>query len=270
MNDLHRGFQDVDQSESAESFFRFLDGVAAVPAVQAYRKQMMELCPPADGQQILDVGCGLGHSALHLASLVGAEGKVVGIDKSAQLIDEALRRARGRNLPLSYQVGDAGQIDFPDHSFDLCRTERMLMYLAQPQQALAEMVRVLRPGGMLLCFEFDYEGIVVDAADLPLTRQISNRVTDAVPSPWIGRQLPRQFRHLGLQAVTVTPHFIPTPYAIFRQVVSGALVQAVERGAFSEGMVAEWWRELEAAAVAGDFFAGFSGFLVSGCKPLAL
>ena len=63
------------------------------------------------------------------------------------------------------QIGDARRLDFDAQSFDLCRTERVLMYVDQPEQVLDEMLRVLRPGGMLAFFEFDYEAMIVDAPD---------------------------------------------------------------------------------------------------------
>jgi ubiquinone/menaquinone biosynthesis C-methylase UbiE len=149
--------------------------------------------------------------------LVGATGCVVGLDKSEPLITEARRRATGLSAPLTYQVGDAQHLDFPPQGFDVCRTERVLMYVDNPQQALDEMLRLVRPGGMLVFFEFDYDGIVVDAPDQAFTRRLVRLVADSVPSPWIGRQIPRLLRERGVQAITVIPHMILTPYAMYHR-----------------------------------------------------
>lgn len=267
MSDIHQGFQNVDQAAEAASFFQFLDAAAALPSIQAYRQQMTALCPPNPGQRILDMGCGIGHRTLRLAQRVQAEGLVVGIDSSAQMIAEAQRRAAGCDLPLTYQVRSAEQINFPDHSFDLCQTERVLIYLADPQAALDEMVRVVRPGGMVIDYEFDYDGIVVDAPDPSLTRQLVRYLADSAPSPWIGRQLPRLLRARGLEAITVIPHMILTPYSMFQNVVNGTLEQAVQAGAFVADAVADWWRGLATADAAGHFWGGFPGFWVAGRCP---
>lgn len=267
MSDIHQGFQNVDQAAETASFFQFLDAAAALPSLQGYRQQMAELCPPTAGQRILDVGCGIGHRTLHLAQRVPAPELVVGIDSSGQMIAEAQCRAAGCDLPLTDQVGTAEEIDFSDGSFDLCQTERVLMYLADPQAALAEMVRMVRPGGMVLGYEFDYDGIVVDAPDQPLTRQLTHYLADSVPSPWIGRQLPRLFRERALQEITVIPHMILTPYEMFQRVVGGTLDHAVQTGAFAADAVAEWWCSLAAAEEAGHFLSGFPGFLVAGRCP---
>lgn len=264
MQDIHQGFQNANRASDADAFFEFLDAADALESVQSYRQRMLELCPPSPGKHILDVGCGIGHSAVRLAPLVAATGRVVGLDKSEPLITEARRRSASLDAPLTYQVGDAQHLDFASQSFDICRTERVLMFVNDPQRAVEEMLRVLRPGGMFAFFEFDYEGIVVDAPDRALTRRLLRVVSDSVPSPWIGRQLPRLLRERGVRAMTVIPHMILAPYAMYRRVVSGTIAQAVQVGQFRSMEVDAWWQTLEKAEAAGCFFAGFPGFLVCG------
>jgi ubiquinone/menaquinone biosynthesis C-methylase UbiE len=267
MQDIHTGFQNLNRVNDTEEFFRFLDAADGLESIQGYRRVMLDLCPPAPGQRILDVGCGVGHSPLRLAPLVGATGAVVGVDKSETLIAEARRRAATTAVPVTYQVGDARHLDFESRSFDLCRTERVLMYLDDPERALDEMFRVLRPNGMFAFFEFDYEGILVDAPDRTLTRRVARLVSDSVPSPWIGRQLPRLLRERGAQTMTVIPHMILTPFAMWSRVVSGTLAQAVETGEITSGELKTWWQSLERAESAGRFFSAFSGFLLCGRTP---
>jgi ubiquinone/menaquinone biosynthesis C-methylase UbiE len=267
MHDIHRTFQDIDQLSEANVLFQFLDAVDAVESIQTYRQCMLELVPARPGEHILDVGCGIGHSAVRLAQLVGPTGRVVGIDKSENVVREARCRMAERSLPLEYHVGNAQRLIFPEHSFDVCRTERVLMYIEQPQQVLDEMVRVLRPGGALILFEFDYDGMVVDSPEQTLTRRIGRLIADSVPSGWIGRQAPRLLRERGLCEVTVVPQMVLTPYPLYRRVVGGTLDAAVHAGQLAAAEVASWWCALERAAAAGQFFAGFQGFIVSGRVP---
>ena len=86
--------------------------------------------------RVLDVGCGDGR----LASLVAAP-EVVCVDSSPAAVEAAA--ARG----LEAQVADARELPFPDGSFDAVTCNHMLYHLADPDQALAEFARVLRPGG---------------------------------------------------------------------------------------------------------------------------
>lgn len=78
MNDIHQGFQNVDQTAEAAAFFQFLDEAAALPSIQAYRQRMTALCPPASGQHILEVGCGIGHRTLQRAQRAPTSGLIVG------------------------------------------------------------------------------------------------------------------------------------------------------------------------------------------------
>lgn len=264
MQDIHKEFQDANQASDSKMLLEFLDAADRLESVQAYRQRMLDLSPPDSGQRILDVGCGIGHSALKLGSLVGPTGHVIGIDKNPFLIAEAQRRAAALSAGLTYRVEDASHLNFPEHSFDICRAERVLMYIDNPQLVLDAVVRVVRPKGTLIFFEFDYDGMVVDAPEPAFTRRLGRLIADSVPNPWIGRQLPRLLRERGVQAITVIPHTILTTYEIYRYVVGGTVAQALRTGQLLSTEVTMWWRALEEAEAAGNFFAGFPGFIVCG------
>ncbi len=74
----------------------------------------------------------------------------------------------------------------------------------RPEAALGEMVRVTRPGGSVLAFDFDSDSTVVDAPDSALARRIAELLDAAVPHPWIGRQLFGLFQRAGRGLQTVT------------------------------------------------------------------
>jgi ubiquinone/menaquinone biosynthesis C-methylase UbiE len=189
MSSLHQGFQATDQPADTEAVFGWLDRMNGSPLIQQVKRQMLEARPVGEGDHVLDVGCGLGHEVFRLAELVGPQGQVIGIDANSAMITEARRRASGLTLPIAFEVGDARHVDFPDNTFDLCRTERVLRYLDRPEAALGEMARLARPGGSVLAFDFDSDQTVVDAPDPALTRRIAKVLDAAVPHPWIGRQL---------------------------------------------------------------------------------
>jgi ubiquinone/menaquinone biosynthesis C-methylase UbiE len=152
MTDFHRGFENVDGSADERSFFQFLDLASRLPSLGKYRDRMLELCPIADGSVVLDVGCGIGNETTRLACRVGQMGMVNGVDSAESLIKEARRRAQGLDVPLHFQTGDAHSLKFEDSYFDICRAERVLMYLENPTKAIAEMARVTRPGGHVIVF----------------------------------------------------------------------------------------------------------------------
>jgi ubiquinone/menaquinone biosynthesis C-methylase UbiE len=148
-------FTNVDRSAGAELFVHHLDRISKMEQVQAYKRRTFDLLEVREGSSALDVGCGTGDDARALAERVGATGRVVGLDNSATMIEEARKRVEGLGLPVDYRVGDARRLDFPDASFDACRIDRVLHHLDDPQSAVAELVRVARPGARVVMHEPD-------------------------------------------------------------------------------------------------------------------
>lgn len=270
MSSLHQGFQQAGQPGGTEAIFRWLDGADESPLIQQVKRHMLDVCLVRAGDHVLDVGCGLGHEARRLAQHVGPQGRVVGIDANPAMITEARRRAAVLDLPISFDVGDAHQVGLPDGSFDLCRAERVLRYVDRPEAVLAQMVRLARPGGSVLVFDFDSDQTVVDAPDSVLVRRIADVLDAAVPHPWIGRRLFGMFERAGLRDVGVVPHALcfcgAAGFAVYRRLNQGTIDRAAQAGQLSASEAAAWWAGLESAAQAGTFFSAVLGFIAAGRK----
>jgi len=102
------------------------------------------------GEHALDVACGTGLVTLPAARSVGLQGQVTGVDLSARMVQAAKRRAQALGLgQVQFERMDAEQLALADASIDAALCAFGLMYLPEPEQALKEMWRVLRPGGRL-------------------------------------------------------------------------------------------------------------------------
>jgi SAM-dependent methyltransferase len=106
-------------------------------------------------RDMLDVGCGVGHWGMLLASVMPEDVHVTGIDCEPSWIEQANARALARGLEgrFSYRQGEAQRLPFPDSSFDLTTCQTVLIHLPDPTAAIAEMMRVTKPGGLVAVAE---------------------------------------------------------------------------------------------------------------------
>jgi ubiquinone/menaquinone biosynthesis C-methylase UbiE len=267
MADFHRGFEDVDRSADQQSFFRFLDLAGSLPSIAKYRGWMLQLCPSGEGATVLDVGCGLGGEATRIARGVGKTGMVYGVDASEALIIEARRRTRELHLPLQFRVCDAHALTFEDGSFDVCRAERVLLYLENPASVVVEMARVTRPGGHVIIFDFDYGARFIDSDFAPLTRRIEALLASEPRNPAIGRELPHLMRKAKLKVEAVEAMTLMTTVAIARRIYAAALSKGIKTGVFTAVDIEAWWREQEAMEQDGRFYHAQLGYIVAASKP---
>lgn len=101
-----------------------------------------------NGQRVLDIACGTGEPAISIATLLQANGEVVGVDISPAPLEIARQRAQHRNLRnVQFEQCDAHRLSFPDNSFDRVTSRLGIMFFEDLSNALREMHRVLKPGG---------------------------------------------------------------------------------------------------------------------------
>jgi ubiquinone/menaquinone biosynthesis C-methylase UbiE len=105
------------------------------------------------GKHVLDVGCGLGFLARILAQRVGDRGRVVGLDRKEKLLSKGRSISRRTRDGIRFRKGDALDMPFRDNTFDVAVCQTLFINTTNPERLIAEMTRVVRPGGVIGCLE---------------------------------------------------------------------------------------------------------------------
>jgi ubiquinone/menaquinone biosynthesis C-methylase UbiE len=224
-----KSFEAMDASKELQAYINILDVFDGLPGIRALKKAAIARCQIREGMSILDAGCGTGLETVRLARLVGSSGNVIGLDASRNLLAEASRRAQGSRLPIEYREGDIHQLPFPDNYFDVARAERLFLYLTDPRQALAELVRVTKSDGSVYVIEPDFETQTINLSDRGLVRKVLQFDCDhETRNGWIGRELSQLFKACGLEDTDVetgvviyeprsfSPYFLETAHSAFQ------------------------------------------------------
>lgn len=257
----------IRQNQAEQS--AYLERVSASGPLQQIALATMQLLALQTGQSVLEVGCGNGVFLPRLAEAVGPTGRVVGIDHAQAFVDEARAKVAGLGLngSVAVELGDVYHLPFDDGSFDAAHCERVLMHLENPTEALREMARVVRPGGVIVAVEPDWGGFRIDhpdreAFDLVYTAALTMRQKD------MGLTLFRRMGEIGLVNLRYLPQFgVITDLATW-SLYGLNLVPAVERLIEAKALPAERLRSivpaLEEANAKGRFYSTAVSHIVAG------
>jgi ubiquinone/menaquinone biosynthesis C-methylase UbiE len=178
---------------------------AAEPQQRAMLDAYLSEVPLPDSAIVLDAGCGTGAVARALAQRPNVRA-VVGLDPSPVFVEKAREYAKETSR-LSFLVGDARAIEYPDASFDLVVFHTVLCHIPSPERALEEARRVLRPGGWLAIFDGDYTtaSVAIGAFD-PLQSTVDAMIANFVHNPWLTRRLEKTLETMGFAVGSVRSH----------------------------------------------------------------
>jgi ubiquinone/menaquinone biosynthesis C-methylase UbiE len=193
----------IDASEAGARATEYLDAAAAAIAAARHRShQLLDVDP---GASVLDVGCGTGIALREIADLVGTDGTIVGLDPSTAMLEQTRARLAGVSARIHLIEGTATDTGLERDRFDAVRTERVLMHISQPREALAELARVTRPGGRIVVVEPDHRRLAVDT-DVPDTwLGLVNAFSRLVPNISAGLRVLSDATALGLTVVAIEP-----------------------------------------------------------------
>lgn len=169
--------------------------------------------------RVLDVGCGDGTITLGLAATAG---HVVGVDLDEEQLEDARRYAADHSIAhVEFRVGDVYALEYPSCRFDACLCHSLLETLERPLDALAEIGRVLKPGGVVGVACVEYGGLILAGPHEDLLRRfyaVRERIwqLERAADPYRGRRLRGLLERAGFERVEATSRYVShgTPDAV--------------------------------------------------------
>jgi arsenite methyltransferase len=260
----------VSQIVFDETLVEQLEALYATRDVVRRRALVYDALEAQSGERILDAGCGPGFYVSELLDQVGVSGSLVGVDVSPQMLAVAARRCEGRtNVTLREAAVNA--LPLEDASVDRALCVQVLEYVADVGGALAELHRVLRPGGRVVVWDVDWTTVSWHSADPTRMGRVLGAWDDHLAHPALPRILAAALREAGFQEVQAAGHtfattdFTPDAYGV-------AAIPVVERyvatrEAIGPDVARAWAEEQGALGERGTFFFACIQFCFSATRP---
>ena len=255
--------------EYDEEAAREIERSYITPEVAQQRIRTLNGLALRSGEHVLDAGCGTGFLVQELAMAVGRDGRVIGIDNSPDMLELATKRCKGLSQ-VELKEGSVEELPEQDESFDAVTCVQVLLYLRDVSRALAEMYRVLKPGGRIAVLETDWRGVVLNSSDEALSRRMLASWDDAVPSPNLPVRLGSLLRDQGFAAIRVdaipilNTSYTPDNFAV--GTLEWIARYAQEQNAVSAEESAAWLEDLRDLGERGTFFFCVNRFLFTAVK----
>src|SRR5262245_4142341 len=170
------------------------------------------------GERILDLGCGLGQLTRLMAQTAGPSGRVVGIDRSVEQLEQArtLAREAGEDHRIDFRAGDVLDLSLPESewgSFDVARTRFVLEHVPNPLAVVRSMVRAVRPGGRIVLEDEDHDILRLWPA-LPGIERVWRAYMESYVKrgndPFVGRRLVALLHEAGAKPTRTAPIWFGT------------------------------------------------------------
>jgi arsenite methyltransferase len=246
---------------------RKLEAAYLTPDVVEQRRTTLHALALRPGERVLDVGSGPGLLVAEMAQAVGPAGHVTGLDVSDAML--ALGQRRCVDLAgvgrASFVKADATALPFADGAFDVAVSTQVYEYVADVPTALAELYRVLRPGGRTLILDTDWDSIVWHATDAKQMARLLAAWMERFADPYLPRSLARRLRDAGFQVdrrdalVLLNPEYDPNTYSIANGEIMADF--AVTQGRLTRDEVDAWTQDLYRLGEEGLYFFSLNRYL---------
>jgi len=257
---LEHAFTRVDQAARPADWVECLDRLHGEPFYREYKARVREILAPRRSGRYVEVGAGVGTDAL----ATGAS--VIGVDRSLVMCRESRARGLGQAV-----VADAAALPLRSGFADGCWSDRTFQHLADPRRALDELIRVMKPGAVLVVVDPDYGTQAIEFPDQRLAQKVMHfRARHALRNGTLAHELRDRFADAGLEHVSVEerPLIVRDPTSIDNVLGLRSWARtAATRGHMSDDEVERWETLYDEVVAAKRFRWSVTFFITSGWKP---
>jgi len=248
---------------------RVVEEFNASPGATRRRARILETLALKPGHRVLDVGSGPGHQALELAPAVGPSGRVDGVDSAESAL--AIARQRCSDLAnVAFHLGEASGLPLDDGTFDAAMSSQVFEYLNDIPAGLAEMHRVLKPGGRVLIHDTDWGATLWHSTDPERMARVMKIWDNHLVDPHVPRSLGKKLADAGFRNIRAEPITqVETNYD--PKSVSSVLMQFIVGYVVSQGMTQDeadaWAADLRELGARGEYFFSMNEFAFIADRP---
>lgn len=248
------GFYDEEMSRTQEA-------LAATSDMQAQRQAILTEMALSPGEDVLDVGAGNGIMVRDILEQVGPSGSGSGLDAAAPMVTMARELCPAGN----FVQGDALDLPFEDKSFDVVTAAQLLCFLPDPNQALKEMHRVLRPRGRIVILDTDWGSLVWNSYKPALMAKAIAVYTKPYADAHVPRTLSKRlndtgFDDVGCETLTVL-NWRPGPDNYAQLTASFLESIGAASDEFSDADWQNWVEDQKAVADAGEYMFSLNRYI---------
>ena len=261
-------------SSSRSLISRLLRLMATEPAFSRARRQMLDALALTVGSRVLEAGSGTGSALPDLIPLVGQRGQIVGVDAAAGFAAEAQSRAETAGWSrVAYVHGDVRSLPFSDDGFDAAFCDKLLLHVGPASRIVAELRRVVRPGGRIGVLEWQPQ-LAISTSAPELEETFNAVLRQASHWPAAGPNLGRLFLEAGLEEVASRSYLAEAQsladHPFWPAFLIDQLALFVALGLLADQTARTLAADLRAIDQAGGFRAGLMIWTVVGTKPAGL
>lgn len=241
---------------------RRVEAIYRTPDVVAQREATLAALALRPGERVVDLGCGPGLLAEQMLARVGPSGSIDGIDVSESMIAIAQQRL-GSFGNARMRLGDVVRLPYADASFDVAVCTQVYEYVADLDTALAELYRVLEPGGRAVVVDTDWESCVWHSSDDARMRRVLDTWNLHCPHPHLPRELVARLARAGLRDVRCESLTLLNP-VFDADTYSHAMIEVIGRYAgkkLDEATAKAWAEDLREHGRRGEYFFSLNRYL---------